>query len=66
MWSDTNRNGVQDPGEPGVPGVPVKLVDEKGTPVGKSVVTDKDGKYEFPNIPDGTYKVCFEMGASAG
>ncbi|MFI6097042.1 SdrD B-like domain-containing protein [Lentzea sp. NPDC051213] len=66
VWSDTNRNGVQDPGEPGVPGVPVKLVDEKGKPVGDPVKTDKDGKYEFPNIPDGTYRVCFEMGALPG
>jgi len=66
VWSDTNRNGVQDPGEPGVPGVPVKLVDANGKPVGEPVKTDKDGKYEFPNIPDGTYKVCFQMGALPG
>jgi hypothetical protein len=66
VWSDTNRNGVQDPGEPGVPGVPVKLVDKDGKPVGDPVKTDKNGKYEFPNIPDGTYKVCFEMNALPG
>ncbi|MFS8096220.1 hypothetical protein LFM09_03685 [Lentzea alba] len=66
VWSDTNRNGVQDPGEPGVPGVPVKLVDSDGKPVGEPVKTDPQGKYEFPNIPDGTYKVCFEMGALPG
>jgi hypothetical protein len=66
VWSDKNRNGVQDPGEPGVPGVPVKLVDKDGKPVGEPVKTDKDGRYEFPNIPDGTYKVCFEMGALPG
>ncbi|MFC3891457.1 SdrD B-like domain-containing protein [Lentzea rhizosphaerae] len=66
VWSDTNRNGVQDPGEPGVPGVPVKLVDDKGKPVGEPVKTGPDGKYEFPNVPDGTYKVCFEMGALPG
>ncbi|MEV6239835.1 SdrD B-like domain-containing protein [Lentzea sp. NPDC051838] len=66
VWSDTNRNGVQDPGEPGVPGVPVKLVDKDGKPVGEPVKTDPQGKYEFPNIPDGTYKVCFEMNALPG
>ncbi|WP_086668426.1 SdrD B-like domain-containing protein [Lentzea kentuckyensis] len=66
VWSDKNRNGVQDPGEPGVPGVPVKLLDAGGKPVGEPVKTDKDGRYEFPNIPDGTYKVCFEMGALPG
>ncbi|TWP53400.1 hypothetical protein FKR81_05415 [Lentzea tibetensis] len=63
VWLDTNRNGLQDPGEPGVPNVPVKLVDGSGKPVGDPVKTGPDGKYEFPNIPDGTYKVCFEMGA---
>jgi hypothetical protein len=66
VWSDKNRNGVQDPGEPGVPGVPVKLVDKDGKPVGDPVKTDPNGKYEFPNIPDGTYKVCFEMNALPG
>ncbi|WP_330277207.1 hypothetical protein OG205_16925 [Lentzea sp. NBC_00516] len=66
VWSDQNRNGVQDQSEPGVPDVPVKLFDDKGKPVGDPVKTDKDGKYEFPNIPDGTYKVCFEMGALPG
>ncbi|WP_346134276.1 SdrD B-like domain-containing protein [Lentzea roselyniae] len=66
VWYDTNRNGVQDPGEPGVPGVTVTLVDEQGNPVGVPVKTGPDGKYEFPNIPDGTYKVCFEMGALPG
>jgi hypothetical protein len=66
VWSDTNRNGVQDPGEPGVPGVPVKLVDKDGKPVGDPVKTDEDGNYEFPGIPDGTYRVCFGMGALPG
>ncbi|MET8757653.1 SdrD B-like domain-containing protein [Lentzea sp. NPDC004782] len=65
VWSDTNRDGVQQPGEPGVPGVVVKLVDDKGTVVG-TVKTGTDGRYEFPGIPDGTYKVCFDMGALPG
>ncbi|MFD5831103.1 SdrD B-like domain-containing protein [Lentzea sp. NPDC060358] len=60
VWSDTNRNGIQDPGEPGVPGVTVNLVDDKGNPVGQ-VKTDKDGKYLFEGVPDGTYKVCFDL-----
>jgi LPXTG-motif cell wall-anchored protein len=30
------------------------------------VKTGPEGKYEFPNIPDGTYQVCFEMGALPG
>jgi hypothetical protein len=66
VWSDTNRNGLQDPGEPGVPGVSVKLVDSTGTPVGEPVKTGPDGRYEFVNIPDGTYTVCFDMSALPG
>ncbi|HEX7308384.1 SdrD B-like domain-containing protein [Lentzea sp.] len=63
VWSDTNRNGIQDAGEPGVPGVTVKLVDDKGNPVGQPVKTDGNGKYLFPDIPDGTYTVCFDLSA---
>ncbi|MFD4669667.1 SdrD B-like domain-containing protein [Lentzea sp. NPDC058450] len=66
VWNDVNRNGIQDPGEPGVPGVTVKLVDDKGNPVGQPVKTDKDGKYLFEGVPDGTYKVCFDVNALPG
>ncbi|MCP3805227.1 carboxypeptidase regulatory-like domain-containing protein [Allokutzneria sp. A3M-2-11 16] len=58
VWNDTNRNGVQDPGEPGVPGVTVTVKDDKGTEVGKTT-TGPDGKYLFDKLPDGTFTVCF-------
>ena len=60
VWADVNRNGVQDPGEPGVAGVPVRLQ----TPDGKLVAnttTDSHGQYAFSHLPDGTYRVCFDI-----
>ncbi len=46
IWSDTNGNGIQDPGENGIPGVIVDLYDGNGNPVG-STTTDADGFFQF-------------------
>ncbi|HET6708513.1 SdrD B-like domain-containing protein [Amycolatopsis sp.] len=59
VWADTNRNGLQDPGEPGVPGVPVVLKDGDGKQIA-TTKTGPDGKYLFDNLPDGSYRVCFD------
>ncbi|MDX3192817.1 SdrD B-like domain-containing protein [Streptomyces sp. MN03-5084-2B] len=59
VWADTNRNGLQDPGEPGVPDVPVTLKDGNGNEVA-TTKTDPDGKYSFDDLPDGSYQVCFD------
>ncbi len=56
VWSDTNRNGVQDPGESGVPGVRISLRNPAGNVVA-SVVTDSNGNYRFADLPPGTYTV---------
>jgi hypothetical protein len=54
VWSDTNRNGVQDTDEPGVPGVTVTVGE-------LTAVTGLDGKYLFDKLSDGKYTVCFDL-----
>jgi hypothetical protein len=61
VWVDTNRNGLQDTGEPGVQGVTVIL--RSGDTETARTTTDAGGKYLFDNLPDGTYRVCFDLGA---
>ena len=45
VWSDTNGNGIQDPGEAGIAGVTVRLL--SGTTVIASALTDGNGEYYF-------------------
>ncbi|HHR5735354.1 TPA: MSCRAMM family adhesin SdrD, partial [Staphylococcus aureus] len=59
VWEDTNKNGVQDKGEKGISGVTVTLKDENDK-VLKTVTTDENGKYQFTDLNNGTYKVEFE------
>ncbi|HHC9554367.1 TPA: SdrD B-like domain-containing protein, partial [Staphylococcus aureus] len=59
VWEDTNKNGIQDQDEKGISGVTVTLKDEKGN-VLKTVTTDENGKYQFTDLNNGTYKVEFE------
>jgi uncharacterized repeat protein (TIGR01451 family) len=56
VWDDTNKNGIQDPGEPGIAGVKVTLTgtDKDGNAVERSVTTDRDGYYTFAS-PDGGF-----------
>ncbi|WP_236790692.1 SdrD B-like domain-containing protein [Amycolatopsis sp. GM8] len=60
VWADVNRNGLQDPGEPGVAGVPVSLQNGDGALVA-ATTTGPHGQYAFSHLPDGTYKVCFDV-----
>ncbi|MBU5421751.1 hypothetical protein KQI48_03630 [Cellulomonas hominis] len=72
VWLDTDRDGVQDPGEPGIPGVVLRLtspdgtevVDVHGRPV-RPVTTDADGRYLFGDLPPGRYVVTIDRVASA-
>ena len=66
VWEDNNLNGLQDAaGEPGVANATVKLLkadftavlDADGNPI--TTLTDGSGKYEFPGLPAGTYRVQF-------
>jgi len=58
VWSDTNRDGIQNVGEPGIAGVVLTLTgpdgnpvtDINGNPVG-TTTTAADGSYHFTNLP---------------
>ncbi len=58
VWVDTNRNGLQDPGEPGLAGATLTLTGPGGKPVTDingspvaPVTTPASGAYLFPNLP---------------
>jgi hypothetical protein len=60
VWSDTDRDGVQDAGETtGVANVIVKLYLGSSTTPVASFTTLGDGKYLFDNLVPGTYTVEF-------
>ncbi|MDQ7910998.1 SdrD B-like domain-containing protein [Phytohabitans sp. ZYX-F-186] len=59
VWVDTNKNGIQDPGEPPLQGVTVTLKYEDGTT--KTVTTDDRGIYRFEGVkPETPVQVCFD------
>lgn len=62
VWNDTDRDGIQDPGEPGIPNVRVDLYDrfQAGTLLA-AVYTDALGNYIFNNLPPDDYKVKFNL-----
>ncbi len=53
VWSDLNKDGVQDAGEPGIGGVIVTLFNASNQPIG-SAVTDGNGNWSITNVPPGT------------
>ncbi len=68
VWSDADRDGVQDAGEPGLAGVTVTLYQADGSTAVTTnmfgqplspVTTGVDGKYEFADLPAGQYLVKF-------
>ncbi len=67
VWEDKNGNGVQDGGEPGIPNVTVTLTgtDGAGNPVTLTTTTDGNGKYLFPDLVPGTYKLTFASPGAA-
>ena len=57
LWRDCDADGVLDPEEtPRWAGVTVFLRDGNGNVAG-SMLTDTNGDYSFPGLPDGTYTV---------
>ncbi|MEZ4685357.1 MAG: SdrD B-like domain-containing protein, partial [Bacteroidia bacterium] len=59
VWIDSNRNGVQDPGEQGLPGVTVYLF-QNGMYI-DTMVTDANGRYRFRNLVPGNYRIVFDL-----
>jgi hypothetical protein len=58
VWLDTNKNGIQDPGEEGIGGICVNLYDSHSDLL-QSTTTDSNGYYGF-NVEKGqTYTVGF-------
>ncbi len=69
VWSDVNKNGVQDQGEVGIPGVKVELY-QVTTPAGAAAaaetlvgntITDGAGIYRFRALDPGQYVVKFQL-----
>lgn len=58
VWSDTDADGLLDPGEPGVPGVRVELVDADGTVVA-TTTTGTGGRYTLEQLAAGRYRLRF-------
>ena len=58
VFQDFNGNGVQDAGDVGVSGVTVNLLDAAGNKLA-TTTSSIDGKYNFPGLTAGNYKVAF-------
>jgi len=56
VWYDKNQDWVQNADEPGYANIKVQLLNESGN-VLKSTKTNKNGLYQFKNIPIGEYRV---------
>lgn len=56
IYRDGDRDGKKDDTEGRYSGVTVQLLDKDGKVI-TTTTTDKDGKYSFEHLPDGTYSV---------
>jgi large repetitive protein len=66
VYQDTNRNGVQDPGEPGIAGVTVTLDDGDPLTVDPTRASASDGSYVFQGVPAGVFTVTESQPAGYG
>ena len=60
VWLDTNRDGIQDPGEPPLPGVSVRLYAPDMTLLAEAK-TNADGNYYFSNATSGPLSGSFAI-----
>jgi SdrD B-like domain len=67
VWLDANGDGLKDANELAVKGATVTLLDEAGNAVASVApqVTGDDGKYLFPKLPKGKYRVRFARPAGS-
>ena len=63
VWQCSNGNGIQDVGEAGKPNIEVTLFNLANDTVA-TVITNATGKYQFANLPPGTYVVKFLLPTS--
>ena len=61
VWNDTDRDGIQDPGEPGINGVTVTLMNAANEVLATTTTTvgpmGRDGYYIFEGVCGGSYRV---------
>jgi uncharacterized repeat protein (TIGR01451 family) len=55
VYNDINKNGKQDKNEKGIPGIAVVLDD------GQVAITDKHGRYSFPEVSPGIHAVRLDQ-----
>ncbi|MDQ0378656.1 SdrD B-like domain-containing protein [Amycolatopsis thermophila] len=60
LWIDRNGNGTPDADEPRAAGIAVTMTDSAGRAVA-TTRTGADGSYLLDDLPDGTYRVCFDL-----
>jgi SdrD B-like domain len=65
VFADVNNNGIKDGAEVGIAGVTVILYAGNGTTVLYTTMTDADGNYLFPNLPEGNYVVGVDTASPA-
>lgn len=61
VWTDSNRDGLQDADEPGLGGIPIRLtgIDDRGADVARDTGSGPDGEYHFDGLRPGEYVVTF-------
>jgi protocatechuate 3,4-dioxygenase beta subunit len=56
VWSDVNKNGLQDDGEPGISNVVLNLFKSNGDLLATQT-TNQNGEYLFNNLPQGLFSI---------
>ena len=61
VWSDVNKNGIQDIGESGIEGIKVALYNYNTDEKIATTTTNENGNYEFTSIDIGEYYLIFDI-----